>query len=174
VAAEVDVTYVTSRGQWYYASWKGDESKSGGIATNIGVHFFDMLSFVFGRLEYNVVHHRAIDCAAGYIEYEHARVRWFLSINGRDMTANEGFARRCMNVNGVGFFDFSKGFEELHTLSYEAILAGHGFPLIEVRPAIETVARIRMDKVELNKGKRHPALHNVLHDATRYANGWPV
>ena len=77
---EVDLTYITSRGRWYYTSWKGDETKSGGIATNIGVHFFDMLSFVFGPLRENIVHHRAMDCAAGYLEYERARVRWFLSL----------------------------------------------------------------------------------------------
>ena len=84
---DVDLAYVTSRGSWYHMSWKGDDQKSGGIATNIGVHFFDMLSFVFGKLKRNIVHHRAMDCAAGYLEYEKARVRWFLSINRTDLPA---------------------------------------------------------------------------------------
>lgn len=82
---DVDLTYITPRGRWYYVSWKGDEGKSGGIATNIGVHLFDMLSFVFGPLRRNVVHHRAVDCACGYLEFQNARARWFLSINGRDI-----------------------------------------------------------------------------------------
>ena len=80
-----DLTYVTARGQWYYVSWKGQEAKSGGIATNIGVHFYDLLGFLFGKPNRIVVYHRAMDCAAGYLEYEHAKVRWFLSINGRDL-----------------------------------------------------------------------------------------
>ena len=78
---DVDLTYLTSRGNWYYTSWKGDESKSGGIASNIGIHFFDMLSWVFGDLKTNLVHLHTHDRAAGYLEFEKARVRWFLSIN---------------------------------------------------------------------------------------------
>ena len=171
---DVDLTYITSRGNWYYESWKGDESRSGGIATNIGVHFYDMLSFVFGKLKRNAVHHRAIDCAGGYLEYDRARVKWFLSINGRDMTASEGFAQRCMNIDDVGFFDFSKGFEDLHTVSYQEIIAGRGFPLSHVRPSIETVAHIRTGTLEPDIGERHPMLIKVLADQERYVNGWPV
>ena len=78
---DVDLTYLTSRGNWYYASWKGDISKSGGIATNIGVHFYDMLSYLFGNVNENIVHLHTHDRAAGYLEFERARVRWFLSIN---------------------------------------------------------------------------------------------
>ena len=171
---DVDLTYVTSRGRWYYESWKGDVERSGGIAANIGVHFFDMLSFVFGDLKRNVVQHRAMDCAGGFLEYERARVRWFLSINGRDMTASEGFAQRCMNVDGVGFFDFSKGFEDLHTISYEKIVTGEGFPLEDVRPSIETVAHIRSAVPSPNEEAQHPILEKVLADQGRYKDGWPV
>ncbi len=116
---EVDLTYITSRGRWYYVSWKGDESKSGGIATNIGVHFFDMLSFVFGAVRRTVVHHRAMDCASGYLEYEKARVRWFLSINVRDVpedVAAKQRTYRSITVDG-NELEFSEGFTDLHTLS---------------------------------------------------------
>jgi UDP-N-acetyl-2-amino-2-deoxyglucuronate dehydrogenase len=171
---DVELTYVTSRGNWYYSSWKGDEAKSGGIATNIGVHFFDMLSFVFGPPQTNFVHHRAMDCAAGYLEYERARVRWFLSINRRDMNGNEGVAQRSMTISGDELFDFSKGFEDLHTVSYEEIVAGRGFSLSDVRSAIETVAAIRRAPLEPDEGEQHPALHSVLCDTARYAHGWPV
>ena len=171
---DVELTYITSRGLWYYESWKGDVDCSGGIAANIGVHFFDMLSFVFGPLKRNLVQHRAVDCAGGYLEYERARVRWFLSINGRDMTASEGFAQRCMNVKDVGFFDFSKGFEDLHTSSYQQIVAGQGFPLTDVRPSIETVAHIRTAEVTEGEMEQHPMLVKVLADQGRYKDGWPV
>lgn len=171
---DVDLTYVTSRGRWYYVSWKGDDPKSGGIASNIGVHFYDMLSFVFGSPTGNYVHHRARDCAAGLLEYPRARVRWFLSINRRDMTAQEGFAQRCMNVHGLGFYDFSKGFENLHTVSYEHIIAGTGFSLADARPSIETVAHIRTAPLEPNKGSQHPMLAKVLADKDRYHDELPA
>jgi len=171
---DVDLTYITSRGRWFYESWKGDTSRSGGIAANIGVHFFDMLSFVFGDLKKNIVHHRAADCAGGYLEYENARVRWFLSINGRDMTISDGFAQRCMSVHDNGFFDFSKGFENLHLKSYEHIVAGRGFPLADVRPSIETVAHIKTAPLEPEVGTQHPVLQKVLNDQERYKDGWPV
>ena len=173
---DVDLTYVTSRGRWYYVSWKGDEAKSGGIATNIGVHFFDMLAFVFGPLKRNVAHHRAMDCSAGYLEYERARVRWFLSINVRDVPpaiAEKQKTFRSITVDGREI-EFSEGFTDLHTLSYREILAGRGFPLDDVRPSIEAVSGIRTAPIELGKGEQHPFLQRVLRDNGRYQHGWPV
>ena len=171
---DVELTYVTARGRWYHASWKGDDKRSGGIATNIGVHFYDMLAFVFGEPVANVVHHRAADCAAGYLEFERARVRWFLSINRRDMAGADGFALRCMTVEGVGKFDFSKGFEDLHTASYREIDAGRGFPLAAARPAVEIVSRIRKAVLDPHTGPQHSHLGRVLADTGRYDGGRPV
>lgn len=172
---EVDLTYITSRGRWYYASWKGDEHKSGGIATNIGVHFYDMLTFVFGPLQENRVHHRAADCASGYLEYEKARVRWFLSINRRDLPHNIPHGQttfRSITVDGEEL-EFSGGFTDLHTQSYEQIIADKGFALDEVRPSIETVSHIRTADVDPNKGEQHPFLSGALNDQ-RYRNGYPI
>ncbi len=173
---DVDLTYITSRGRWYYTSWKGDEQKSGGIATNIGVHFYDMLSFVFGELKNNYVHHRAMDCASGYLEYERARVRWFLSINVRDVPpaiAETQRTFRSITVDGDEV-EFSEGFTDLHTLSYQEILAGRGFPIELVRPSIETVSAIRRLPITLDQGEQHSFLAKVLKDEGRYENGWPV
>lgn len=171
----VDLTYVTARGQWYYASWKGDEKKSGGVATNIGVHFFDLLSFIFGPIERNVVHHRAMDCAAGYLEYERAKVRWFLSINGRDLPETAEDRTACRRITmGNRVCNLSGDFRELHTRSYQEILAGRGFPLNEVRPAIATVAELRQAPVRLDQGETHPFLEKVLNDRNRYRDGYPV
>lgn len=172
---DVDLTYITSRGNWYYASWKGDDQKSGGIATNIGVHFYDMLSFVFGKLTRNVVHHRAMDCAAGYLEYEKARVRWFLSVNRKDLPqglpANQT-TFRSITLDGEEI-EFSGGFTDLHTLSYQEIIKGNGFTLDDVRPSIETVAQIRKAELQPGEGDTHPFLRGAL-DETRYRNGWPA
>jgi len=173
---EVDLTYVTSRGRWYYESWKGDEAKSGGLATNIGVHFYDMLSFVFGPVRRNVVHHRAMDCASGYLEYERARVRWLLSINVRDVPQGAAAGQRTyrsITLDGKEV-EFSEGFTDLHTLSYREILAGRGFPLDAVRPSIETVAQIRSVAIEPGKGEPHPFLARVHTDAQRYQEGLPA
>lgn len=143
---EVDLTYITSRGNWYLQSWKGDVKKSGGIATNIGVHFFDMLHFIFGALQDNVVHLAEDTKAAGYLEYERARVRWFLSVDVEDVpegprsTGQRTY--RSITVDGEEI-EFSGGFTDLHVRSYEEILAGRGFGLEENRTAIETVAAIR-------------------------------
>ena len=173
---DVDLSYVTSRGRWYYVSWKGDEAKAGGIATNIGVHFFDMLSFVFGDLKRNVVHHRAMDCAAGYLEYQRARVRWFLSINVRDVPpalSEKQKTYRSITLDGREI-EFSEGFTDLHTLSYREILAGRGFPLDDVRPSIEAVSGIRTAPIQLGKDDQHPLLQRVIGDNGRYQHGWPV
>ena len=143
---DVELTYLTSRGKWYYASWKGDTSKSGGIATNIGVHFYDMLTWVFGPVEENIVHVHTHDRAAGYLRLKKARVRWFLSIN-QDCLPEEIKARgqrtyRSIKIEGDEF-EFSGGFNELHNKSYQAIIDGHGFDLEENRAAIQIVHDIR-------------------------------
>lgn len=143
---EVDLTYITSRGLWYLQSWKGDARKAGGIATNIGVHFFDMLHFLFGSLQDNVVHLNEPTKAAGYLEYEHARCRWFLSLDVLDVPeairSSGQRTYRSIAVDGEEI-EFSGGFTDLHTRSYEEILAGRGFGVEENRVAIQTVATIR-------------------------------
>jgi UDP-N-acetyl-2-amino-2-deoxyglucuronate dehydrogenase len=155
---EVDLTYITSRGNWYLQSWKGNNDKSGGIATNIGVHFYDMLHFVFGSLQENVVHLSMPTKAAGYLEYVHARVRWFLSIDVNDVPDAERAQGkrtfRAISVNGENV-EFSDGFTDLHTRSYEEILAGRGFGLEENRVAIETVSAIRHSPI-VTRGEMHP------------------
>ena len=158
---EVDLTYVTARGQWYGRSWKGDPKKSGGIATNIGVHFFDMLHHVFGRLQDNIVHLSTPHKAAGYLEYEHARVRWFLSVDIADVPEHartQGQRTwRSITLDGEEI-EFSGGFTDLHQKSYEEILAGRGFGLEENRCAIQTVATIRNAALAPQRGERHPLL----------------
>ena len=141
---EIDLTYITSRGQWYFASWKGDISKSGGIATNIGIHFFDMLIWLFGDVVHNVVHVHTHDRAAGFLELERARVRWFLSIDAE--TLPEAAARkrtyRSLTLNGAEV-EFSEGFTDLHTESYKLILKGQGFGISDAMPAIRLAHEIR-------------------------------
>ncbi|UAB91610.1 Gfo/Idh/MocA family oxidoreductase (plasmid) [Ruegeria sp. SCSIO 43209] len=160
---EVDLTYITSRGRWYLESWKGDVRKSGGIATNIGVHFFDMLHFLFGDLQANHVHLNAPTKAAGYLEFEHARCRWFLSLDINDVPADarEAGARtyRSITINEEEV-EFSGGFADLHTRSYEEILKGNGFGLNENRPAIGMVNYIRNAPIEARKGEQHPKLNS--------------
>jgi UDP-N-acetyl-2-amino-2-deoxyglucuronate dehydrogenase len=157
---DVDLTYITSRGRWYVRSWKGDAGKSGGIATNIGVHFFDLLHFVFGKLQDNVVHCIEDTRAGGYLEYERARVRWFLSVNIADVpvklreTGKRTF--RSLTLDGDEF-EFSDGFGDLHTRSYEEILAGRGFTIEDNRAAVETVSAIRSLPVTPH-GEVHPIL----------------
>lgn len=156
---DVDLTYITSRGHWYLQSWKGDTKKSGGIATNIGVHFFDMLHFVFGGLQSSIVHLNNDMSAAGCLEYDKARVRWFLSIDVEKVPANlrENGQRtyRSITVDGEEI-EFSAGFTDLHTRSYEEILAGRGFGLEENRVAIETVSNIRTAELASLSGDYHP------------------
>ena len=161
---DVDLTYITSRGKWYLQSWKGDEKKSGGIATNIGVHFYDMLHFVFGAIQENIVHHYSTSRASGFLEYEKARVRWFLSINEADLPVQARVARertyRSITCDGEEI-EFSGGFGDLHTRSYEEILRGNGFGLEENRVAIETVSDIRHAKPIGIVGDCHPNLHGM-------------
>jgi UDP-N-acetyl-2-amino-2-deoxyglucuronate dehydrogenase len=156
---EVDLTYITARGLWYQHSWKGDVKKSGGIATNIGVHFFDMLHFIFGDIQANIVHLSDPLRAGGYLEYERARVRWFLSVDAADLPEPQRSAGqrtyRSITVDGEEI-EFSGGFTDLHTRSYELILEGKGFGLEENRCAIATVAAIRTAVPAGLKGDYHP------------------
>ena len=161
---DVDLGYFTSRGAWYHASWKGSEAKSGGIATNIGVHFYDMLSFVFGPVRESVVHHRGLDAAAGYIELDRARVRWVLSINRDHLPAHTPVGQtthRSITVEGEEI-EFSGGFTDLHTASFQNVLDGNGFGLDVVRPSIELVSQIRTAPIELGRGEQHPDIKKVL------------
>ena len=156
---DVDLTYITSRGNWYYSSWKGDEHKSGGIATNIGVHFYDMLQWIFGDVKKNIVNISSHDRVAGFIELERARVRYFLSINADHLPANavQGEKRTFRNISIDGEeFEFSGGFTELHTESYRQILAGNGFGIEETRNAINIVNDIRRAEPIGLKGDYHP------------------
>jgi UDP-N-acetyl-2-amino-2-deoxyglucuronate dehydrogenase len=156
---EVDLTYLTSRGSWYYASWKGDIQKSGGIASNIGVHFFDMLTWVFGGVKENIVHLHEHDRASGYMELENARVRWFLSINEEtlpdEIRAKGQRTYRSITVDGEEI-EFSNGFFDLHTTSYEHILKGSGFGLEDARTSVEIVHEIRNKNVTIGGDQRHP------------------
>lgn len=160
---DVDLTYLTSRGNWYYTSWKGDVSKSGGIATNIGVHFYDMLSWIFGDVKKNVVHVHRHDRAAGYLEFGRARVRWFLSINSDLLPAHivEKGQRtyRSIQIEGEEL-EFSGGFTDLHTKVYKDILDGKGYGLSAARQAIEIVHEIRNSEPIGLKGEYHPLAKN--------------
>ena len=161
---DVDLTYLTSRGRWYHVSWKGDEHKSGGIATNIGVHFYDMLGWVFGALKNSVVHLHEADVASGYLEFERARVRWFLSINA-DYLPKQAIdagkrTYRAILIDGEEL-EFSEGFTDLHTISYRDILDGGGFGLTEARSCIETVFQIRQSIPVGLTGDYHPFCANA-------------
>jgi UDP-N-acetyl-2-amino-2-deoxyglucuronate dehydrogenase len=156
---EIELTYITSRGRWYHASWKADLGKSGGIATNIGVHFFDMLIHVFGPARAQELHLDEASRAAGVIELQKARVRWFLSIDRADLPAarKEGQTTwRSITIDGEEL-EFSEGFTDLHTRSYEEIAAGRGFPIAEVRPSIELVSALRHLPVTPSRAA-HPAI----------------
>ncbi|MBS1733034.1 MAG: Gfo/Idh/MocA family oxidoreductase [Bacteroidetes bacterium] len=146
---KIDLQYITSRGNWYHTSWKGDIQKSGGIATNIGVHFFDMLMWIFGDVKNNEVIEHGTDTARGNLELERADVSWMLSINEntlpQDVRAAGKRTFRTLTIDGDAF-EFSEGFTELHTVSYANILAGKGFLLAETRRAIQLVHDIRNKK----------------------------
>lgn len=161
---DVDLGYFTSRGRWYHASWKGVEQKSGGIATNIGVHFFDMLGFLFGKNTQSALHHRDPFSSSGYLEFEKARVRWVLSIN-RDhlpsQTPPGQYTYRSITVDGEEI-EFSGGFTDLHTTSYERVHAGQGFGIEDVRPAIELVTNFRRASANPTIGDQHPLLKGIL------------
>jgi UDP-N-acetyl-2-amino-2-deoxyglucuronate dehydrogenase len=161
---DIDLTYITSRGNWYYISWKGDIQKSGGVATNIGIHFFDMLSWIFGNFKNNIVHLSQPNKAAGYLELENARVRWFLSLDGNDLpsVAIEKGQRtfRTIMVDGEEI-EYSEGFTDLHTLTYKEILAGRGFGLKEACQSVEIAYNIRNSKTVSLTGDYHPILKTI-------------
>jgi len=156
---DVDLTYITSRGKWYYTSWKGDMKKSGGIATNIGIHFLDMLAYIFGNVQESIVHISSHDRLAGFIRFQKARVRYFLSINAKtlppEVSAQGQRTFRSITI-GDEAFEFSNGFTDLHTESYRKILAGQGFGLDEVRQCVQMVYDIRNAKPVGLVGEYHP------------------
>ena len=162
---DVDLTYITARGNWYLQSWKGDDKKSGGISTNIGVHFYDMLHFIFGKLQRNVVHYVNESKAAGYLEYENARVRWFLSIDANDLPDSVKGKKptyRSITCDGAEI-EFSEGFTDLHTVSYQAILDGKGYGIEDARHCVETVETIRsLAPSRAQDGEGHPFLARLL------------
>ena len=162
---DVDLTYMTSRGKWYMKSWKGFDHKSGGVATNIGVHFYDMLHFVFGELQHNEVHYRDEKSCSGFLQYEKAKVRWFLSIDANNLPDNavqgEKLTYRSITI-GDEELEFSGGFTDLHTQSYQNILAGNGFGIDENRVAIETVEKIRVQPISEGRERTHPLFYKLF------------
>jgi UDP-N-acetyl-2-amino-2-deoxyglucuronate dehydrogenase len=162
---DLDLTYITSRGNWYYISWKGDLHKSGGIATNIGIHFFDMLTWIFGGMKRNTVHVLNHNKASGLLELEKARIRWFLSLDPNDLpdhVRNKGSRTYRSIVMDKTEIEFSEGFTELHTKSYEEILAGQGFGLEDARSSVEIVYQIRNASPIGLKGDYHELCKNLL------------
>lgn len=165
VIHDLDLTYITSRGNWYHTSWKGNVQKSGGIATNIGVHFFDMLSWIFGKIKNTTVNLLAEDKASGYLELEQARVRWFLSLDANDLpdpVKQKGQRTYRSIVMDKTEIEFSEGFTDLHTKSYDMILAGQGFGLAEAKQSIEIVYQIRNATPVGLKGEYHELCRKVL------------
>jgi UDP-N-acetyl-2-amino-2-deoxyglucuronate dehydrogenase len=160
---DIDLSYITSRGNWYHFSWKGDVQKSGGVATNIGVHFFDMLTWIFGPVKENKVHLLDKDKASGFLMLERARVRWYLSVDYNDIPQNvrmEGKRTfRSITIDGEEI-EFSDGFADLHTRTYEDILMGRGYFLEDSRSSIETVFAIRNSSISPIMGDYHPFIKN--------------
>lgn len=158
---DIDLAYITARGHWYMISWKGNVAKSGGVATNIGIHFFDILQWIFGEVKCNVVHLNEPQRSAGFLELEHARIRWFLSIKRDDLPQEtepgKPAAYRSITINDEEI-DFSFGLNDLHTKSYQEILDGRGFTLQETKPSVEIVSAIRRAKTIGLKGDYHPLL----------------
>ncbi len=161
---DIDLTYITSRGKWYFYSWKGNPAKSGGVATNIGIHFFDMLQWIFGDVQQNIVHLNESDKAAGFLQLKNARVRWLLSLDRKDLPSvavEKGMPTyRSITVNGEEI-EFSGGFTQLHTESYKHILAGKGFGIEEARNSIQIVHAIRTQKPAGLTGDYHPFLKKI-------------
>ncbi len=158
---DVDLTYITSRGKWYHFSWKGDVTKSGGVATNIGIHFFDMLSWIFGEVQQNVVHEKTECRSGGFIQLKRARVRWFLSVNFEDLPdhikAKGQRTFRSIEIENQEL-EFSEGFTDLHTLTYQGILNGQGFGLDDAATSIKIAHEIRNTQVKGLIGEYHPML----------------
>jgi UDP-N-acetyl-2-amino-2-deoxyglucuronate dehydrogenase len=162
---DVDLTYITSRGPWYDVSWKGDSDKSGGVPTNIGIHFFDMLIWLFGNVESSSIFISEDRRIGGFMQLQRARVRWFLSIEREDLPftpeAGKKTTFRSIVVDGAEV-EFSEGFGDLHTRIYEETLAGRGFGLAEARPSIELVHRLRSSKVTAAGADCHPMVRKHL------------
>ncbi len=156
---DIDLSYITSRGAWYHRSWKGAIAKSGGVATNIGVHFFDMLVWIFGEAQENIIHLSDEERASGFLQLKHARVRWYLSIDRKDLAKTPAEAHkttyRSISLDGKEI-EFSEGFTELHTVSYQNILNGNGYGLEDSLPAIQIVHDIRNKKPIGKQGEYHP------------------
>lgn len=160
----IDLTYITSRGRWYFTSWKGDNSKSGGVATNIGIHFFDMLMWIFGKVDYQELHYADERKMAGFMSLDKAEVRWFLSVDKNDLP------RAARDANQVTFrsitvddeeIEFSGGFTDLHTLVYQDILSGGGYGIEDARPSINLVSELRNSKaVGIHPKRANPILLN--------------
>jgi UDP-N-acetyl-2-amino-2-deoxyglucuronate dehydrogenase len=162
---DIELTYITGRGNWYFNSWKGDIHKSGGIATNIGIHFFDMLTWIFGDVKKNIIHLLDPDKASGYLELEKARVKWYLSLDYRDLPESakqKGLHSYRTLVMDKTEIDYSEGFTDLHTKSFEEILAGRGFGLLDARPSVEIVYQIRNATPIGLKGDYHELCKKVL------------
>jgi UDP-N-acetyl-2-amino-2-deoxyglucuronate dehydrogenase len=155
---DIDLSYITSRGKWYHFSWKGDAAKSGGVATNIGIHFFDMLTWIFGNVEHNVVHERTESRSGGFIQLKKARVRWFLSVNFDDLPQHikdKGQRTyRSIEIENREL-EFSEGFTDLHTLTYQGILSGQGFGLDDAYKSISMAHEIRNAPVKGLSGDYH-------------------
>lgn len=162
---DIDLSYITTRGKWYFKSWKGDIKKSGGVATNIGIHFFDMITWIFGNVKENVVHLYEANKAAGYLQLEKARVRWFLSLDYNDLptiATRQGMRTfRSITVDG-NEIEFSGGFTDLHTVTYQNILNGNGFGIRDARESIELTDYVRNTQPTGLKGEYHPFLKKLM------------
>lgn len=158
---EVVLSYITSRGNWYHVSWKGQPERSGGIATNIGIHFFDMLIWLFGPVFETKLYYADAKRMSGMIHLRKASVRWFLSVDNQDLPPaikqTGGKTYRNITIDGHEV-EFSEGFGDLHTRVYEKILEGKGFGLTEARPSIELTYRIRHAEIAVMDDFAHPFL----------------
>jgi UDP-N-acetyl-2-amino-2-deoxyglucuronate dehydrogenase len=161
---DVTLTYITGRGKWYYYSWKGNEEKSGGLVTNIGIHFFDMLYYLFGELKLNIVHHLTPSWSSGFMQFKQAHVRWFLSLDADDLpdkvqTGQTSY--RSILIDGKEL-DFTHGFIDLHTITYQRILSGEGFGLGCAKPSIEIVHAIRHAECSAGtSADKHPFVREI-------------
>lgn len=162
---DIDLTYLTSRGKWYFESWKGNEAKSGGIASNIGIHFFDMLCWIFGELKESIVHLKTLDTNSGLLVLKNANVRWFLSLNS-EYLPDEVRARKQSTFRSIKIdneeIEFSGGFKDLHTLSYKEILKGNGFGLDDAYSSIKIASDIRVASPTGLSGEYHPFCKKIL------------
>jgi UDP-N-acetyl-2-amino-2-deoxyglucuronate dehydrogenase len=154
---KVVLTYITPRGLWYQYSWKGQKEKSGGVATNIGIHMFDLLIWLFGDVQGCQVHYENSQKISGHLELERAEVQWFLSVDRKDMPEGEEVSYRLISIDGQAV-EFSPGFRDLHTICYQELLAGRGFGLLDAKPSIELCSAIRLSEPVGVKADSHPFL----------------